>query len=67
MKEKLAHLSGAVSALKDVDWQTGHQGWEDLVKLFKVLQRVEHQRLLRCLASLGLVLAEFFPKQSQVA
>lgn len=67
MTEKHTHLSGAVSTLKDVDWQTSHQGWEDLVKLFKVLQRIEHQRLLRCLSSLGLVFAKFFPKQSQVA
>lgn len=67
MKEKHTHFSGTVSTLKDVDGQTSHQSWEDLVKLFKILQRIEHQRFLCCLSSLALVFSKFFTKQSQVA
>lgn len=67
MKEKHSHLSRRVSTLEDVDWQTSHQCWKDLVKLFKVLQCIEHQCFLCCLSSLALVFTKFFTKQSQVA
>ncbi|TNN35768.1 hypothetical protein EYF80_054058 [Liparis tanakae] len=55
------------AALEDVDGQAGHQRREDLVKLFEVLQSVEHQGFLRRLPGLAPVLPELLAEQSQVA
>lgn len=66
-KAKHTNLSGTVSTLKDVDWQTSHQSRKDLVELFEVLQCIEHQGFLCCLSSLTRIFTQFFTEQSQVA
>lgn len=50
-----------------MDGQASHQCWEDLVKLFEVLQSIEHQGFLSCLPSLALIFTKLFTKQSEVA
>lgn len=50
-----------------MDGQTSHQRWEDLVKLFEVLQSVEYQGFLCCLPCLTLIFTKLFTKKRQVA
>lgn len=50
-----------------MDGQASDQCWEDLVKLFEILQCVEHQGFLCCLPSLTLIITKIFSKQCEVA
>lgn len=66
-KWRQTHLSGTIGTLENVDRQASHQCREYLVKLFKVLQSVEHQSFLRLLPGLALVLPQLFTEKSQVS